>query len=294
MLILPLAHRALRLALGPLGARSRTTTVCGRRVHFYEIQGKGDAPTAVLLHGMGGAASGWMRILGGVARLHRRVLVPDLPGFGLSELAKGEVALDANELFAVTHDFVRAEAGGPAVLIGNSLGGALATTLAIVKPELVAGLGLLSPAGAPMTAAQVLALRNDFLGGSMRDAARIMKRLFYRLPVSMYLFAPDLAEHWASQAVARVLDSHEPDIFLDPGALSRLRMPILLLWGDAEKILPADGIEHFRAHLPPHARIEVLERCGHVAQVERPRVVVDRLSWLAQQVAAAAPARTAA
>ena len=57
-------------------------------------------------------------------------------------------------------------------------------------------------------------------------------------------------------------------------------MPVLLLWGESEKLLPAERLDYFRAHLPPHAEIHVVERFGHVPQVERPERAGDP-TWCA-------------
>ena len=46
---------------------------------------------------------------------------------------------------------------------------------------------------------------------------------------------------------------------------------MLLLWGGSERLLPAETLEYYRAHLPPHAQVRVVEGFGHVPQVERPR-----------------------
>ena len=64
-------------------------------------------------------------------------------------------------------------------------------------------------------------------------------------------------------------------------------MPTLLVWGRAERILPASGLAFFRAHLPPHARIEEPERCGHSPHLDRP-------AWLARTLVDFATAATGA
>ena len=60
-------------------------------------------------------------------------------------------------------------------------------------------------------------------------------------------------------------------------------MPTLLLWGAAEKLLPYEGIDWFRAHLPGHAEVEVVRGFGHLPQVERPAQLVQRLVQFADR-----------
>jgi pimeloyl-ACP methyl ester carboxylesterase len=60
-----------------------------------------------------------------------------------------------------------------------------------------------------------------------------------------------------------------------PERLLKLSMPTLLVWGKSEKLLPYEGIEYFRAHLPKHAEIQEVERFGHIPQMERPQQLVE-------------------
>ena len=54
-------------------------------------------------------------------------------------------------------------------------------------------------------------------------------------------------------------------------------MPVLLLWGGSERLLPAETLDYYRTHLPPHAKVQVVEGFGHVPQVERPDELVSHL-----------------
>jgi pimeloyl-ACP methyl ester carboxylesterase len=81
----------------------------------------------------------------------------------------------------------------------------------------------------------------------------------------------------AIRAMARVEDH------LSPETLARVDVPTLLLWGSSEKLLPAEMLAYYRAHLPASARIEVVEGVGHVPQMERPRDTVRRLVAFAEE-----------
>ena len=94
--------------------------------------GAGDA--LVLLHGVGASRGVWRRAMPRLAR-RRRVLAPDLPGFGGSDPAGAGFDLDAvaDALAAGLAD----RAAAPFDLVGNSLGGAVAVVLAARRPDLV-------------------------------------------------------------------------------------------------------------------------------------------------------------
>ena len=52
--------------------------------------------------------------------------------------------------------------------------------------------------------------------------------------------------------------------------LRALPMPTLLIWGQSEKLLPYEGLDFFRAHLPAHAEIHEVKGFGHMPQMEHP------------------------
>ena len=58
-------------------------------------------------------------------------------------------------------------------------------------------------------------------------------------------------------------------------------MPTLLIWGQSEKLLPYEGLDFFRAHLPAHAEIHEVKGFGHMPQMEHPRAFVERLETFA-------------
>ena len=107
-------------------------------VHYREVAGPGHR-TFVLIHGLGGAHANWSRVVPGLATLGR-VLVPDLPGFGLSPLGGRSARLSSTR--RVLSRFLSEVTTGEAILAGNSMGGGLAMLQAAFEPASVAGLVL--------------------------------------------------------------------------------------------------------------------------------------------------------
>jgi len=62
-----------------------------------------------------------------------------------------------------------------------------------------------------------------------------------------------------------------------------LALPLLLLWGRSERLLPYVGIDYFRAHLPASAQIHEVPGFGHIPQIERPFEVAQRLIRFADE-----------
>src|SRR5689334_20978467 len=108
----------------------------------YAVGGRG--PPLVLVHGLGGTIENW-RALAPLLAQHHRVLVPDLPGHGLSQPLPQARHLD--ELAEVVLGIAEAESICDAVWVGHSLGGVVALRAALLRPDAVRGLVLAAAAG---------------------------------------------------------------------------------------------------------------------------------------------------
>lgn len=276
------AQNALRWMLVARGVRSHVASIRGRAVHYYELAGTGPGPTVLLVHGLGGSANGFFRILFGLARRFRRVLSPDLPGHGLSPLPRGG-PLKLRQQLEILLGFCEEMVGEGALLVGNSLGGAMSVTIAHEQPRLVRALGLLAPAGARLAEGHYRELARVMKVKTAADARELTRRIFHRPPTSAMIFAPVLRHMYGTPAVVAAFDEVQPTDHLAPEMLGRLSTPVLLLWGASDRLLPSVSLDYFRAHLPPHARIHVLPDAGHVPQVERPAEVVRRLVRFADE-----------
>src|SRR5258708_8268361 len=133
------------------GFRARTLPAAGRRVLVYERAGWGSGPRALLVHGLGGNAASWLKLVPELLRACRGVVAVELPGHGRAWLLPGEAPLGALELsealFAALSTLFGP--GDPALLVRNSLRAALCLPVSALLPGLVAGVVGLSPARAP-------------------------------------------------------------------------------------------------------------------------------------------------
>ena len=113
-------------------------------VHYVEWDGPADGPTFVLVHGLGGSHVNWFSVAPRLAT-HGRVCAIDLAGFGRTPLTDGRRAtIGANR--RLLHAFIERMDAAPAILVGNSMGGAISLIEAADEPEAVAGLILVDPA----------------------------------------------------------------------------------------------------------------------------------------------------
>lgn len=286
MLILDTFHRLMRRRLQFGGALSSMRVVAGRRLHHYDLPGRGPGPTVVLVHGLGGSANSFAGVLFGLRAAYRRIVVVDLPGHGFSPLDAGETPLDVRGHFVLLKAFLDAVVPGPITVVGNSMGGALAIELAIERPENTLAVGLLSPAGAPLGDDGLSWVRQGFATKSNKDALTLIERMLHRPPRGAWLVASDFRQAFNTPIIHHVLTNATSTESSDIVKMRALTMPISFVWGASDRLLPMSGYEFFRAHLPPHARIELFAECGHLPQIEQPRRTIALLSDLARAVGA--------
>lgn len=279
MNLLSTVQKTTQAMLNLRGVRSLHGTFAGHRVHHYCLEGEGSGPPVLLVHGLGGAANGFAPIFFGLAKRFRRVHAVDMPGHGLS--AESEVPLTLRAEVDLLQDFWRERVREPALVVGNSLGGTMAIQLATESPEAVRGLGLLSPGGARVSDERLQELWTTLSVQTAEDARRVASRLFHRTPLGLRILGGQMQFFYGTPSVRALIQDAQALGALEPEVLAGLRAPVLLLWGQSERLLPYEGIEYFRTHLPSDAEVEVLPECGHVPQMECPQVVISRLTRFA-------------
>jgi len=252
----------------------------GRSIHVLEAGPKSDRPL-VFIHGLGGSLSSWQFLMGALSGSHRMTAL-DLPGHGNSSKTAPNstdysVAGLAGAAAAALSDGKRK----PSIVIGHSLGGAVALKLALEHPELVAGLVLIDSAGLGSSISDEL-LR--LMGGAAGvETARGLLALFFedqklvneRGVEEMAGFQQNGG--WeAQQAVSNGAFAGGAQQF--GLALGKLDKPVLLVWGEKDRVIPlSDAVEALSIF--PDATLKVCANIGHVPQVERPAEVataVDR------------------
>lgn len=278
---LDLANRALRRMLLAQGVTSDTRTVSGHAVHFYRYEGTGAGPPMLLVHGLGSSANAYARTIVPLSRSFRQIWALDLPGNGFSPLpASGPLPVRAQVDFV--HAFQREVVGEPVFLVGNSLGGAMSLYAASERPDAFRALAVISPAGARMSDQRIADLKASFDVQTNAQARAMTRRLFHKPPLPVLLFAGELRRLYASPTVKGVMGEVQAADAVTEEMLARLAMPVLLIWGRSEKLLPYEGLDYFRAHLPRHAEIHEVQGFGHMPQLEHPREVVRRLTRFAE------------
>ena len=150
------------------------------------------------------------------------------------------------------------------------MGGGLALRFAITHPHLVRALVLVSPAGAPLDAHQWRDFVGRFQVTDIEAAEDFLDKTFYRRPYFSRWVAMELRRRLRSPAVLQLLASTTASDFITPLELGAIKVPILLIWGRSDGLMPSCQVDWFQKHLPPHALLEQPLRYGHAPTLEYP------------------------
>lgn len=273
--LLTVVERAARFLLNRQGFASRRVDTAAGGLHVYDAAGRGPLPTMVVLHGLGSAATSFGPLLTRLRPHTRRVVAPELPGHGFSASPRSRLTPDA--FFGSVREVLDGLVDEPMVLIGSSLGGAVALRYAIERPGRLAALALVSPAGARMSPDEWAELMGTFKIESTAQARRLLARLYHRAPWYLPALAPGFRDVMQRAAIRDVVEAATPDDLPAPDSLRALAMPILVLWGQSERLLPPSSLDYFRRHLPGHAVIEEPEGFGHCPHFEDPARLAARV-----------------
>jgi pimeloyl-ACP methyl ester carboxylesterase len=285
---------------------SRTVDLDGP-VHYVDYGGPEDGPTVVLVHGLGGSHLNW-DLLAPLLRPHARVLAIDLPGFGRSEPGARSASVPAN-----VHNlrrFLAEVAGGPAILVGNSMGGMLSILAAGKRPDAASGLVLLDPAVPgprraldPLVAAMFAVYAIPFLGERFLRRRRTRQSNLARVVEMLRLVGVD-PDSLPSEVIDRsvtLLEEREDvegmdkaflaaarslvRILVDPRryrrSMAAIDVPVLLVHGDRDRLVPVAAARDISRRHPTWRYLE-LAGVGHVPQLQVPeRVAEAMLAWMA-------------
>ncbi|HLY40081.1 MAG TPA: alpha/beta hydrolase [Terracidiphilus sp.] len=255
------------------GAHSRFTTVNGIRVHYY-VMGPKDGPPVVLVHGLGGRAEDWRNLAPYLKKAGYRIYVPDLPGYGQSE-RPGDFSYSIPDEAEVVVGFFDKLDLQRVDLIGWSMGGWIVQWVAARHPERVKKLMVLDSAGIRARPTWNTAL---FTPTTADELARLDDLLMPNPPHLPAFIARDVLrvsrEHaWVIQKALRSMLTGDD---VTDTMLPEMKMPILIVWGSEDHITPlSEGNEMKR--LAPHAELDVIGGCGHLAPVQCSREIAPAM-----------------
>jgi pimeloyl-ACP methyl ester carboxylesterase len=247
----------LRLA----GVESHEVTLGGHRIH-YRVRGPKSGMPIVLVHGLAGSTEDWINLSPYLDRAGYRVYMIDLLGFGQSEQPP-DARYSISEQAALVVSFLDAMQIKQTDLAGWSMGGWIVQRVAIEHPERVRRIALIDSAGLLILPDWDTRL---FTPATPQQLDQLDALLMPHPPMVPGFVARDIIREsnrnaWVvHRALASMLSARD----VTDAQLPTLRIPVLLLWGDRDRITPlSEGRSMHR--LIAQSRLEIATGCGHMA-----------------------------
>ncbi len=244
----------------------------------YVVAGEG--PPLLLLHGLGASVVTWRDNIGPLSRAFR-VYALDLPGHGDSD--KPDIDYSADTVVQFLLGFIESLGIERPRMIGNSIGGALALITALRYPDLVDGLVLVDSGGLGREVPLYVRLVSVPGLGELLESSKIggTRFMLYNVFHDRSFVTQDLLNELyrcrqmpgAKEAVVRAVRNtvnlvgvRTQYVLVD--ALKSLDVPLMLVWGADDRILPVSHA-YRAAEAAPQAQLEVYDGCGHWPHMER-------------------------
>jgi len=255
------------------------------RMHAISTGDRGDGPIWIFVHGFTSQALDWQPLLSQLTEDCSKIVAMDLPGHGQTGLPKGH-PLSGDDVLEATVDFVRHEVPieRGCVVVGNSMGGLVTAKLTMRLRELVRGMVLISPFGAPYTDHEIDSVLEHFTLTDYQRAKNFVLQLFPNgvPPPGLRAMAIYMWAHFSRKHLVDLMPQARSYPMLTESDLAG--MPeTLLIWGTDDFILPSSGLEFFRKTLPKRSStILTPARYNHMPFFEMSQHVANDIRLWAQ------------
>ena len=258
-----------------VASKPQIIEVDGLQVHYKETGPEG-APALLLLHGFGSSLQAWDDWSVKLEQKYR-VIRLDLPGFGLTGASPANDYSEEKDLATLTH-FADKLGLEKFSVMGHSMGGKMAWSLAASQPERVQALVLMAPDGFPQA---------KDIGTKPYEVPAVMGLIKYVFP--KYLVRKSIepafsdADALNNALVNRyfdmlrapgvrgaILNRSNQTIYTDPvPRLKAIKAPTLLIWGEQDQMIPSTNAQSY-AHVLSNSTTVIVPKLGHLLQEEQP------------------------
>ena len=241
----------------------------GYMVHYVE-RGAGPA-TMVLVHGFGGHTYSFRKLMPLLSSW--RVIAVDLKGYGYSE-RDANTGLAAADQVAMLRGLLARLGVEHAVILGHSMGGSIARRFAATYPEMVDALVLAATVAGDGRVRMVMPPRVVTRAIAPSIVALVSSRMLDAAYFDAAMPTEDVREEYMRPLRIRgsvdefvtIMASAGKDEAIDQ---TRLTMPVLILAGAHDKMIPVEAAQRLREQIP-QARLVVIDKAGHMLLEEQP------------------------
>ena len=233
-----------------------------KKAKKYSFIEEGTGQPIVLLQGLMGGLSNFTSLISFFSSRGYRVLFPQLPMYDLPILNT-----NLPSLAKFVANFIEDEVGGPAIVIGNSMGGHVGLILTLTRPDLVKYLVLTGSSGLyERTFGDSFPRKND------RDYIRKKaEEVFYdpaiateELVDDVFAIVNDRGKGIKTVMLARSAIKQNLE-----NELQKIKSPTCIIWGKQDNVTPPDVAEEMD-RLIPDSDLVWIDKCGHAAMMEKP------------------------
>ena len=255
------------------GLTLSSVNVNGHTMSYLERPGKGE--TIVLIHGFTANKDNWNRFVRYIPKEYR-VIAFDMPGHGDSDKPV-EQTYTIDYMASNLDQAVNTLGISKFHLAGNSMGGWISIFYATRYPQKVISLCLVDNAGLQAVSPQPSDLQLAMLKGqspltpsSKEEYDELLKYVFYKQPFIPWPITAVLADKAITSCefnkkVGKEFTTQSTDIY---PLLAGLNVPVLVIWGDKDRILHVSTTEVLKKSLP-NSEIVIIKDCGHLPMLER-------------------------
>jgi pimeloyl-ACP methyl ester carboxylesterase len=251
-------------------------TAGGLRIHYASAPHEPRDPAIVFLHGAGANHTVWLGQLQAL-REQAWVVVPDLPGHARSEpipgLTVGEYAAALVPFLEELRAAMPADRPRRIVLAGHSMGGAIAMTIALDRPDLLAGLVIVASGAKLGVSPQIM----DGLRTAPRETLALVARWSFAPDADPGLIMRSVRDLSGTPVERTIADFQACNGYDLRERVGGILAPALLLCGSEDRMTPPKSTA-FLAEKMPRATVRILEGAGHSAMVEQPAAVSEAIA----------------
>lgn len=266
------------------GASSQDMVMVDGLNIYYKDSGPKDAPVVLLLHGFGSSLQTW-DFWAAKLETYYRVIRLDLPGFGLTGPSPLHDYSESNDLATLTH-FVDKLGVSSFSIVGHSMGGKMAWSLAAAEPDRVKALVLMAPDGFPE--AKDIGTKPYAMPAVMGMIKFCLPKFLVRKSIEPAFFdssalSDRLVDRYYDMLRApgvrnAILERANQTIYTDPvPRLEKITAPTLLVWGEKDLMIPSSNAQSYTRVLSSSKTV-LLPNLGHLVQEEQPEIALEHVT----------------
>jgi pimeloyl-ACP methyl ester carboxylesterase len=245
----------------------KTIEIEKHQIRYYDISNCSlNLPPIVLLHGLGGSADRWKKVIPYLSTKYR-LIIPDIIGFGYSEKPHVEYTIDFFINFI--KKFLNLLNISDVYMMGSSFGGLLALEYAIKYKTEIKKLVLVSPAGMMRYVSTTL---KHYISAALYPTYENVLRAYQEMMYDSNMVSEESIEDF----INRMNLPNSKYVFMStlmafnnqPELTDRLNIdiPTLIIWGRNDKLIPVRYAKKFKI---PNSKIVIFDHCGHYPYIEK-------------------------